>query len=121
MADRIVLEGIEFYGYHGVPAEERAVGHRYSVDLAVECDLREAGETDDVNCTVDYGVLARQVVEIGRGERYHLIEALAAAISAKVLTHPLAERVRVTVRKLLPPMDGIVAVAAVEIERSRGG
>jgi dihydroneopterin aldolase len=119
MLDRIVLEGIQFYGYHGVPAEEQVVGHRFAVDLEVACDLREAGHRDDVALTIDYGELAGQVVSIGRERRFRLIEALAEAIAAKVLEHARADRVRVRVRKLLPPIDGVVAAAAVEIERSR--
>jgi dihydroneopterin aldolase len=119
MADRIVLEGIQFYGYHGVSAEEQAVGHRFAVDLEVECDLREAGRADDPDLTIDYGELAGQVVAIGRGPRLRLLEALAEAIAAEILEHARVERVRVRVCKLLPPIDGVVAAAAVEIERSR--
>jgi dihydroneopterin aldolase len=119
MNDRIVLEGIEFYAYHGVAAEEQAVGHRFAVDLAIVCDLREAGQADDVAKTIDYGDLARQVLRIGRERRFHLIEALAEALAAEVLSHPRAVSVRVRVRKLMPPIDGVVAVAAVEIERGR--
>ncbi len=37
--DRIILEGMQFYGFHGVNAEERALGQPYVVDLAVEMDL----------------------------------------------------------------------------------
>lgn len=119
MADRIVLERIEFYGYHGVPAEEQAVGHRYAVDIELDCDLREAGQADDVGRTIDYGDVAGQVVAIGRERRFRLIEALAEAIAAELLKHARAERVRVRVRKLLPPIDAVVAAAAVEIERTR--
>jgi 7,8-dihydroneopterin aldolase/epimerase/oxygenase len=121
MADRIVLQGIQFYAYHGVPAEERAVGHRYEVDVEVECDLAAAGRSDDVADTIDYGHLARRVVEISRERPFHLIEALAAALAERILgENPPAERVRVRVRKLLPPIDGVVAAAGVEIERARG-
>jgi 7,8-dihydroneopterin aldolase/epimerase/oxygenase len=121
MADRIVLQGIQFYAYHGVPAEERTVGHRYEVDVEVECDLAAAGRSDDVADTIDYGQLARRVVEISLERPFHLIEALAAALAERILDeNARAERVRLRVRKLLPPIDGVVAAAGVEIERGRG-
>jgi 7,8-dihydroneopterin aldolase/epimerase/oxygenase len=120
MPDRIVLQGIQFYAYHGVPPEERAVGHRFEVDVEVDCDLAPAGRSDDVADTIDYGRLARRVLEIGRERPFQLIEALAAALAERVLAeNPRAERVRLRVRKLLPPIDGVVAFAGVEIERER--
>jgi dihydroneopterin aldolase len=121
MADRIVLQGIQFYAYHGVPAEERAVGHRYEVDMEVECDLAPAGRSDDVADTIDYGHLAQRVLEIARERPFHLIEALAATLAERVLAeNPRADRVRLRVRKLLPPIDGVIEFAGVEIERGRG-
>ena len=41
--DRIVVEGIEFHGFHGVPVAERQIGHRYRVDMRLELDLRPSG------------------------------------------------------------------------------
>jgi dihydroneopterin aldolase len=121
MADRIVLQGIQFYAYHGVPAEEQAVGHRYEVDVEVECNLAAAGRSDDVADTIDYGRLAQRVVEIARERPFHLLEALAASLAERILgEHPRAERVRLRVHKLLPPIDCVVAAAGVEIERARG-
>lgn len=120
MADRILLEGIQFYGFHGVAPEERAVGHHFEVDLEVSCDLRPAGASDDVDDTVDYGELARRVVALSRERRFHLLEALAATIAEDVLArHPRVERVRVRVRKLLPPVDAVMKAAVIEIERGR--
>ena len=33
--DKIILEKMEFYGYHGVYPEENKLGQRYRVDLAL--------------------------------------------------------------------------------------
>ena len=44
--DRIILEGMQFYGFHGVNAEERSLGQSYVVDLAVEMDLGVPGKSD---------------------------------------------------------------------------
>ena len=37
--DRIILEGMQLYGYHGANPEEKSLGQPYTVDLAVELDL----------------------------------------------------------------------------------
>ena len=120
MTDTVLLEGIAFYGYHGVPAAERALGHRYEVDLALELDLRPAAAADDVTLTVDYGEIGRRVVEIGTGTSMQLIETLAERIAADCLQrYPALTGVTVTVRKLLPPMPVVVRAAAVRIHRPR--
>ena len=45
--DEILLEGVQFYAYHGVNPEERALGQRFLVDVAAAVDLRRAGASDD--------------------------------------------------------------------------
>ncbi len=42
---------MEFYGYHGVFAEENKLGQRFRVDLTASLDLSKAGQTDDLNAT----------------------------------------------------------------------
>ena len=44
--DRIILQGMQFYGYHGANPEERALGQSYEVDLWVELDLSVPGASD---------------------------------------------------------------------------
>jgi dihydroneopterin aldolase len=120
VADRILLRGIEFYGFHGVPAAERETGHRFAVDLALELDLRAAGRADDLGETVDYGEVCRQVLAIGQGPPVQLIETLAERIAATCLTcYPKIEAVEVTVRKRLPPVNTVVEEAGVRIYRRR--
>ena len=48
---------MEFYGYHGVFPEENKLGQRFIVDLMVPVDLKRAGETDELEYSVNYGEL----------------------------------------------------------------
>ena len=57
-ADRIVVRGIEAFGYHGVLPEERVQGQPFVVDLMVQTDVSDAAATDDLSGTVDYSMLA---------------------------------------------------------------
>lgn len=41
--DKIYVNRMEFYGYHGVFPEETRLGQRFEVDLAVSLDLKRAG------------------------------------------------------------------------------
>ena len=41
--DKIYVNQMEFYGYHGVFPEETKLGQRFVVDVIVETDLSKAG------------------------------------------------------------------------------
>ncbi len=119
--DEVFLEGMVFYGYHGVHPEERALGQRFVVDLAVRTDLKPVGMSDDLSVGISYSDLYRRVAAIIQGEPRKLIEAVAEAIAGDVLaTFPAAESVRVTLRKPAAPIKGAVFDAAgVTITRNR--
>ena len=40
--DKIFVNGMRFYGYHGVFEEENRLGQRFHVDLMCELDLTHA-------------------------------------------------------------------------------
>lgn len=118
--DRIILEGMVFYGYHGVNPEERELGQRFIVDLELEKDLSAAGLSDDLTQTVNYASaykLAREVVE---GQPCNLIETVAERLATALLSRLPIDGVRVRVRKPWAPVKGsVLDSVAVEIVRKR--
>jgi dihydroneopterin aldolase len=118
-ADRLHLEDVRFYGHHGVSSAEQAVGVWFSVDAELAVDLRPAAVSDDLAATVDYGAVARRIVEVGTAGRVNLLERLAGLIAETLLREFPAERVRVRVRKLTPALDGLVGTPSVELVRQR--
>ncbi|PLS15145.1 dihydroneopterin aldolase [Bacillus sp. M6-12] len=118
--DKIYVNEMEFYGYHGVFPEETRLGQRFRVNLTVELDLSNAGKTDNLELSVNYGELyglAREVVE---GQPFKLVESIAETIAAKTLQRfPLIEFCTVQVIKPDPPIPGHYKSVAVEIRRGR--
>lgn len=122
MVDRITVEGIEFHGFHGVPAAEREIGHRYRVELAMELDLRPCANEDDVELTVDYAAAARAIIEVGAGPSVRLVETLAARMAERVLAEfPRVDAVELRVAKLQPPTPVPFAASVIQIRRVRSG
>ncbi|MGG3560776.1 dihydroneopterin aldolase [Neobacillus rhizosphaerae] len=118
--DKIYVNRMEFYGYHGVFPEENRLGQRFAVDLSVTVDLKKAGETDELNHSVNYGELYQVCKEIVEGEPYKLVEAVAERIASSVLKQfPLVLDVTVKVVKPDPPIPGHYQSVAVEITRRR--
>jgi FolB domain-containing protein len=96
--DSIELRGLRFVGTHGALPEEVVRPQPFEVDLELIADLREAGRSDALEATVDYGELCEAVRTVIEGDHATLLE-------------------HVTVRKLRPPVPVALASAAVRICR----
>ena len=119
-SDRIVLEGMQFYGFHGVNAEEKSLGQPYVVNLAVEMDLSVPGKSDRLEDTVSYTHLYRSVQKVIEGESRNLLEAAAETVARRILEEFPVKAVQVRVKKPRPPIKGsFVDNAVVEIYRVR--
>lgn len=119
--DRILLEGMIFYGYHGALQAERELGQRFVVDVELHCDLRPAGTSDELSKTVDYSEIYRQAREVAEGEPLNLVETVAERIAASVIErhHPV-QAIRVKVAKPEVRLeDTVLKGAAVEVLRRR--
>jgi dihydroneopterin aldolase len=117
--DKIYFNRMSFYGYHGVFGAEAELGQRFYVDLELSLDLSQAGRSDDLQDTVDYGEIFTQVKNIVEGERYQLVEALTSRIADHLLdTFPFSE-VKVKVTKPNPPINGHYDSVAIEMIRHR--
>lgn len=119
-ADTIFLEGMRFYAYHGVNPEERELGQRFVVDVALETDTRAAGATDDLSHTINYSAVYKRLRAIVEGAPRALIEAVAEEAAATLLAEFPARAVVVTVRKPEVALRGAMLDAAgVRIRRTR--
>lgn len=118
--DKIVLNQLDFYGYHGLFPEERKLGQRFLVDLELFTDLKKAGKSDDMNDSIHYGEAFGLVQEIVEGEAKNLIEAVAEEIAKNLfLRFDLLIACRVRVIKPNPPIPGNYESVAVEIYREK--
>lgn len=115
--DKIILKGIQFYGYHGVSDVEREVGQKYAVDIKIPYNLMPAGKSDNLTDTVNYAKIYKLVTEIGTTESFKLIETLAQKIADAILTSFSIKSVTVKVMKLTPPIAGSLDYAGVKIRR----
>ncbi|MFE5324429.1 dihydroneopterin aldolase [Paenibacillus sp. NPDC056579] len=118
--DKILMKGMQFYGYHGVFPEENKLGQRYQVDVELHLPLDKPGTTDSIEDTINYAeayVLIKSIVE---GETYRLIEALAERVASSLLqTYTSINEITVRVLKPHPPVAMFFDGVTVEIHRKR--
>ena len=117
--DRITLRGLRAHAHHGVYAFERERGQMFRVDAVLELDMRAAAAGDDLEKTVNYADLARQLHAVLTGEPVNLLETLAQRLAHVCLADPLVDAVEITVHKphaeLGVPFDDVT----VAIRRTR--
>ncbi|HET6776073.1 MAG TPA: dihydroneopterin aldolase [Acidimicrobiales bacterium] len=118
--DRIELRGLRAMGRVGVLDHERAHDQPLELDLDLVVDLAAAGESDDLDDTVDYGAVCDGVVATVGERHVALLEALATRVADAVLAlDGRIAAVEVAVRKLRPPVPHDLATSGVRIERAR--
>lgn len=96
---RIIIDGLRTNCVIGVKPSERLKPQEILVDLSLSLDLSKAGNTDNLEDTVDYDALARDITAFIEKSQFNLIEKLAyeAAKHAKKITG--AHEVRIVVKK----------------------
>ncbi len=116
--DRLLLEGLQFFGHHGDVEAERALGGRIDVDVEIRADLREASSTDDLAATIDYVRCYETVRRVVETRQHNLLETVAGEIADALLSEARVDSVRVRVAKQ-PPIAGVFHRFAVVVERRR--
>ena len=120
MADQIEVRGIRALGIIGVCREEQERPQPFEIDFDLETDVSEAGRTDDLADTIDYGALIGVVFRVVEKERHLLLERVASRLADDLLAFDeRGSAVRVTIRKLRPPVPYDVATTAITVRRRR--
>lgn len=118
--DKILLNNLQFYGFHGLLPEENRLGQRFQVDVVLYANLQNAGQTDNMMESIHYGEAYSIVQKIVEGEAKNLIEAVAEEIAQALLqAFEKLQACTVKVIKPDPPIPGHYTSVAVEIHRER--
>ncbi|MCW9707466.1 dihydroneopterin aldolase [Fodinibius salsisoli] len=104
--DTLTLKKLHFTAYHGFYEKERQEGNEFEVDLVFSAYLKTAGESDQLDDTIDYQQVVQIVQDIMEGPPQKLIETLTKRIGDQLFERfEQAQTLEVAVRKLNPPLD----------------
>ena len=113
--DQIEIKDLLVRGIIGVNDWEREQAQDILINVSLSCDLRRAGLSDDIDDTVNYRSVTKQILQhVEAGQRLTL-EALASDIARICLQQSGVEKVRVRVEK--PGALRFARSVGVEIER----
>ncbi|KAK3604766.1 hypothetical protein CHS0354_000424 [Potamilus streckersoni] len=108
----IRLINMGFFAKHGVSKEEQAVGNKYEADVAVGYYVESK---DDIQATLDYGLIYSAVESLMMKHSFHLLETMAKLMAESIMTLSFRiNYVTVRVRKRNPPIGSVCDYAEVE-------
>ena len=111
----IALHGAEFFAYHGFYPEEQKLGNKFIVDVEVDFVPPTDLKADKISNTVDYELL-HKIIDKQMKRTRKLIETVAQAIASKIKEqYPFVKTIRVTIKKLNPPLKGKVDYSSILI------
>ena len=115
MKFEISLENIKFYAFHGVDPQEGKVGNEFEVfikvTLPVGCDFEE----ENLESTISYADLY-EIVKKEMAIPSKLLESVAYRIKKTITgSYPQIEGGEISIRKVTPPISGIIGSACVKL------
>lgn len=120
MMDKIIINGLKVFAFHGVNPEEKTDGQNFIMDIIADVDLSVPCKTDNVDDTVSYSQMIKKIVPAFTAEKYDLIEKAAQVVCDTVLENfSSVVSVEVTLKKPEAPMKCDFGFVAVNIRRSR--
>lgn len=118
--DKIYIEDLEVFANHGVYEEEKKLGQKFLISAEVFIDLQQPGLTDNLNETVNYGLLCCEIEELFTNDIYDLIEKAAEQVADDILLrYKEIQRIKLKIKKPWAPIGKPIKYAAVEIDRSK--
>lgn len=115
--DRIHIRDLLLRCIIGIYNEERRDKQDININITLFADLRQAGQTDAIDDTVDYKTIKKRVIALVEQSSFHLVERLAACIADTCLEDEGVKRVEVAVAK--PGALRFARTVEVVITRSR--
>lgn len=108
---KITIVDLEVQYCVGVTDEERAKPQRLLVTVDMTFDFSSAAVSDRIERTINYQVVADDVLKFGEGRSWKLVEKVADNIAERVLTEYKPQAVMVEVKKFTVPQARFVSVS----------
>jgi len=114
--DKVFIKDLLVRGIIGLNDWEREKPQDILINIVLFTDIKQAGETDDIQHSVNYRTIAKKSIAHAEMAARFTVEALAEDIAKLCLEEPNVVKARVRVEK--PGAVRFAESVGVEIERS---
>lgn len=116
--DKIIIEDLEIYAHHGVFPEEKEKGQTFFLSAILHTDTRKAGLTDDLENSINYGMVSHMMTDFVQQNTFDLLETVVEKLAEKMLKEfPSLQEVTLRIDKPEAPVGLPFGTVAVEITR----
>ena len=116
---KIILENMEFHAFHGYLEHEQEYGNTFIVTIGMKLDTSLAGNTDELENTLNYQ-LVYDAVKVQMDIPSKLLESVGQRILEYVFNQfPQIQELEVKLSKLNPPLGGRVEMVSIELNIER--
>jgi dihydroneopterin aldolase len=97
--DIIFLGGLEIETIIGIYDWEREIKQRVILDIEMGFDIQKAGETDDIQYTLDYKTVSKRIISFVETSQFLLVEKLISEIATIIRNEFNVSWVKITLNK----------------------
>lgn len=116
--DKIKITNLKVFAHHGVFPEETRDGQDFYVNAELFLDCRNAGKSDNLEQSINYGDVSHFITDFLQKNTYLLIEAATEHLAeAMLLSMPLLEKVKIELCKPHAPIGLPFENVSVTMER----
>lgn len=115
MLNKIIIEDLRIYAFHGVMPQERKTGAYFIINAELETDFTSAMKTDDLEGTVSYADVY-EIIKREMATSSKLLEHVGGRIIHSLFDElPSISAIRLRLMKENPPMGADLKGAGIEI------
>lgn len=118
MADKLIIKDLLVRGYVGINEWEQKKKQDILVNCHIHSDLKKIGQSDDIDDTVNYRTITKQIIAHIEEVKRFSVEHLATQIAKIILNDKRVTKVKVQVEK--PGALRFAKSVGVAIERKQG-
>ncbi|HOK08624.1 MAG TPA: dihydroneopterin aldolase [Candidatus Hydrogenedens sp.] len=115
--DKIHIRDLQVRCIIGIQPEERREKQDILINITLFTNIEMAGKSDDINDTLDYKMVKKEILKFVENSSFFLIEKLAEEVAKICLSHEKVKGVTVTIDK--PGVLRFARSVAVEITRMK--
>ncbi|MDU1878204.1 MAG: dihydroneopterin aldolase [Finegoldia magna] len=75
--DYLLVKDLEIYANHGVFQSEKELGQKFLVTLKMGYNMKKGATSNNLEDSIHYGVLSKEIYDYFRSESIDLIETVA--------------------------------------------
>jgi 7,8-dihydroneopterin aldolase/epimerase/oxygenase len=117
---KIIIEGMEFFAFHGHYPEEKIAGTKFIIDIKLWTNIKKAGLSDKIIDALNYQSVFECIKEYVENTKSALLENLAKGIIDKLfIEFPTLSKTEIYLKKMNPPMGGQIQSVGIVLKQSK--